>query len=1210
MTKKSLFFIIAILVAAIFITFLVSYSAFVSSPSEKVSGKVSPDTIPPTIIGPYVGDLCHYHQLVNGMTFGSNVEMWWLHSDNPGGSGINISSVLVWCIDKTGFSTPLTPYSVTSSGGSFVFPALSLAGGPYTIKIRVCDMDTNCAETTADVSVTTSDTCKPTIGRPYYYTACVVSPFQPVNNVTFDKDVTIFWSHSDNSGGSCRDSGIDKATGRVEYTGPNGYEDLTPSATITESGGQVIFPVLRLVSGTYTIKIGVCDKKSPSPNCAEVTATVYVKATPISCGQTLPGSLNIPGEQNFYTFTANAGDAVTIRLIRTSGVMTPNLELYDSTGQLIGSDLPSTGNSAKIDKVFSTRGTYTLVVFDNGNNDIGGYNLIMQRWNIPCSVPTLTCGQTVSSSLDAGEQDFYTFAANAGDNVVLTLTRTSGDLDPGLDAYDSSGNPIDSDHPGSGDTATVTLSNLNGTYFAVVSDTGNDESGDYTLNLKNLKVTVTAPNGGEDVGGSSIQKITWDSGNSQCISSQNIYLSTNGGSSFTPITTNLTADVQSYDWTIPANLSTSSAKIRVMVIDDAGNGVQDDSDANFTIHVPTSVGGVITSNTVWTPAGSPYIVASNLTIRNNATLTITTTTSGGEAPVEVRFNEGKGLRIGITTNENEMGRLIAEGTKNNPITFTTNTPGQYWSGILFNYDQSTTSTASTLRHCVIEYAGHPRDPDTYPNLDGAISFWRCVPNYNTNPVTYCTIRNSMTDGVRINSTLSGSGILYHCNIYDNARYDYIDYENSGNHSIDISYNYWGTPLGPSYDLCTPAVVSSEYLNPDKLEPWLEREFTEPLRFKDPYSVTAREFSAPGESTTINFTVSKEVKWTLSILNQQFEKVWFAEGNTTVPNQSVTSTWDGKVMFKNDDNVFFNGDCYYHIEATSNTYGEASPAMGHLKVGTQAIALITEPLSQSLYSPGIHIPIVGTAIVGSGGYYEVKYGVSGDPTSWTTIERPVYEQKENATLKTWDTTGLDQDTYTIRLDVHNGTYTYSDRVTIKFVLETLETPPSSPVTYTYDNQRRLKKITYPDESSIEYTYDRVGNRQTVATEKKSSQSPRRPIRLAYFKAKPTRKGVLLAWKTGSNVNASGFNIYRKGSEEGSYEKVNPSLIRAKGDGASGAEYSLTDVPLKMGRIWYYQLEIVETTGKTRRYGPIQSRNIAIGSTKDKGGSQKSFNVNCD
>jgi hypothetical protein len=176
----------------------------------------------------------------------------------------------------------------------------------------VSDIAGNPQTATATVYVTTSDTCKPTIGTPYYYTACIVSPWAPINNGTFDKDVTIFWSHSDYSGGSCRDSGINKATGRVEITGPNDYyEDLTPGATIKEGSGQVVFPVSRLVIGEYTIKISVSDVAG---NTQTVTATVYVKDYPPTT-PTITFSKNpvLPGEE--FTVTAHStdpdGDSIT-----------------------------------------------------------------------------------------------------------------------------------------------------------------------------------------------------------------------------------------------------------------------------------------------------------------------------------------------------------------------------------------------------------------------------------------------------------------------------------------------------------------------------------------------------------------------------------------------------------------------------------------------------------------------------------------------------------------------------------------------------------------------------------------------------------------------------------------------------------------------------------------------------------------------------------
>ena len=51
--------------------------------------------------------------------------------------------------------------------------------------------------------------------------------------------------------------------------------------------------------------------------------------------------------------------------------------------------------------------------------------------------------------------------------------------------------------------------------------------------------------------------------------------------------------------------------------------------------------GAYSSNQTWTPDGSPYIATSNISLANCATLTITTALSGGgEAPVEVKLNDG------------------------------------------------------------------------------------------------------------------------------------------------------------------------------------------------------------------------------------------------------------------------------------------------------------------------------------------------------------------------------------------------------------------------------------------------------------------------------------------------------------------------------------------------------------------------------------------
>lgn len=77
------------------------------------------------------------------------------------------------------------------------------------------------------------------------------------------------------------------------------------------------------------------------------------------------------------------------------------------------------------------------------------------------------------------------------------------------------------------------------------------------------------------------------------------------------------------------------------------------------------------TDTIWFRANSPYIVTSTVKVENSAVLTI-------EAGVEVKFQPSQGLEI------LPGSRLVAIGTKTNPITFTTNlaTPARKaWSGI-------------------------------------------------------------------------------------------------------------------------------------------------------------------------------------------------------------------------------------------------------------------------------------------------------------------------------------------------------------------------------------------------------------------------------------------------------------------------------------------------------------------------------------------------
>jgi uncharacterized GH25 family protein len=101
----------------------------------------------------------------------------------------------------------------------------------------------------------------------------------------------------------------------------------------------------------------------------------------------------------------------------------------------------------------------------------------------------------------------------------------------------------------------------------------------------------------------------------------------------------------------------------------------------------TYVGGAITQNTVWTLVDSPFVVSQNVTVNQGITLTI-------EPGVQVKFGGDFSLVVN--------GRLIANGTQNSMITFTSNkyqpSPGD-WGTI-----EIVGTPRSLLEYCSIQYA--------------------------------------------------------------------------------------------------------------------------------------------------------------------------------------------------------------------------------------------------------------------------------------------------------------------------------------------------------------------------------------------------------------------------------------------------------------------------------------------------------------------------
>ena len=100
-----------------------------------------------------------------------------------------------------------------------------------------------------------------------------------------------------------------------------------------------------------------------------------------------------------------------------------------------------------------------------------------------------------------------------------------------------------------------------------------------------------------------------------------------------------------------------------------------------------------------------------------------------------------------------------------------------------------------------------------------------------------------------------------------------------------------------------------------------------------------------------------------------------------------------------------------------------------------------------------------------------------------------------------------------------------------------------------------------------------------------------VKLMSFEALAADAAVLLAWRTGSELDNLGFHLYRGLSEVGPWTRLNASLIPGLGSSAVGQAYSFRDVGLVNGRRYFYRLEDVDASSKTTSHGPVSAVPLA-------------------
>ncbi len=164
---------------------------------------------------------------------------------------------------------------------------------------------------------------------------------------------------------------------------------------------------------------------------------------------------------------------------------------------------------------------------------------------------------------------------------------------------------------------------------------------------------------------------------------------------------------------------------------------------------PWSFSGDITEDTTWPadmPCGGVMLLTGNVTIRNNAVLTI-------EDGVTVKYNPYIRIYVGGATS-GDTGKLIADGSESMGITFTSASsepyPGRI-GGICF---RDSADDESILDYCTVEYGGY--------SINSCIRCESCSPN-----ITNCTVSKSNHHGIYLDDAdpLFDGGTISDCSEY-------------------------------------------------------------------------------------------------------------------------------------------------------------------------------------------------------------------------------------------------------------------------------------------------------------------------------------------------------------------------------------------------------------------------------------------------------------
>jgi hypothetical protein len=212
-------------------------------------------------------------------------------------------------------------------------------------------------------------------------------------------------------------------------------------------------------------------------------------------GTTYLGTIDT-GDLDAWTFTANAGESIVVRMGETTvATLLPWLRLYGPNGVLLSADFNAA--AAEVTTRATNSGVFQVVAAD-GNSGLfgsGNYRLSLAKTGEPLTISAGDEGGEMAvqgvyeGAIDVGDVDAWTFTGCAGDLISLHVEElvSGSPLTPWIRLYGRDGVLLNSDF-GAASAQITRAAPANGTYLVIISDatSGFGGAGSYRLTAQGL----------------------------------------------------------------------------------------------------------------------------------------------------------------------------------------------------------------------------------------------------------------------------------------------------------------------------------------------------------------------------------------------------------------------------------------------------------------------------------------------------------------------------------------------------------------------------------------------------------------------------------------------------------------------------------------------------------------------------------------------------